>query len=42
MVAAVERVDEIDPAACRASVAERFSLEKMAADYEAVYRAVTG
>lgn len=42
MVAAVDRLDEIEPAACRASVAERFSVEKTAADYEAVYRGVTG
>jgi glycosyltransferase involved in cell wall biosynthesis len=42
MVAAVGRLDEIDPAACRASVAERFSVDAMAAAYEAVYRDITG
>ena len=32
------RLDEIDPAACRPRVAERFSVDRMAADYEAIYR----
>lgn len=41
MVAAVGRLGEIDPEACRASVARRFSVEAMAAGYEAVYRSVS-
>ena len=39
MVAAVGRLGEIDPAACRRSVAERFSVDAMTAGYEALYRA---
>jgi glycosyltransferase involved in cell wall biosynthesis len=39
MVAAVDRLDEIDPAACRRH-AERFDAMTMAEGYEAVYRAV--
>ncbi len=42
MVAAVARLDEIDPEACRASVARRFSVEAMTAGYEAVYRSALG
>jgi glycosyltransferase involved in cell wall biosynthesis len=41
MVAAVDRLAEIDPDACRASVAERFGVDAMAAGYEAVYRDLT-
>lgn len=37
ILAALERIGEIDPAACRAGVAERFSVEKMAADYASLY-----
>jgi glycosyltransferase involved in cell wall biosynthesis len=37
LVAALNGVDQIDPAACRATVAERFSVAHMAEDYEAVY-----
>jgi glycosyltransferase involved in cell wall biosynthesis len=37
-VAAVGRVGEIDPAVCRRTVEERFTVERMVADYEAVYR----
>jgi glycosyltransferase involved in cell wall biosynthesis len=37
LVAAVGLVDQIDPDACRATVAERFSVARMAQDYEAVY-----
>jgi glycosyltransferase involved in cell wall biosynthesis len=37
MIAAVRRVPEIDRQACRRRVEERFSAERMAADYEAVY-----
>jgi glycosyltransferase involved in cell wall biosynthesis len=35
---AVKRIDEIDRAACRRHVEERFSVGRMAEDYEAVYR----
>jgi glycosyltransferase involved in cell wall biosynthesis len=41
-VAAVGRVDEIDPAVCRRTVEERFTVERMVADYEAIYRRVLG
>jgi glycosyltransferase involved in cell wall biosynthesis len=41
MVAAVDRLDEIDPAACRASVADRFSVERMVGDYEGLYAELT-
>jgi glycosyltransferase involved in cell wall biosynthesis len=37
MVAAVGRLGEIDPAACRRSVEERFSVPRMTAGYEALY-----
>ena len=39
-VAAIGRVREIDRAACRADVAARFGVARMAAEYEAVYRQV--
>jgi glycosyltransferase involved in cell wall biosynthesis len=39
LVDAVKRVDTIDRAACRHHAEERFSVERMANDYEAVYRA---
>jgi glycosyltransferase involved in cell wall biosynthesis len=35
---AVKRLDEIDRAECRRHVEARFSAERMAEDYEAVYR----
>ena len=41
-VAAVGRVGEIDPAVCRRTVEERFTVRRMVADYEAVYRRVLG
>ncbi|WP_033919460.1 glycosyltransferase family 4 protein [Sphingomonas sp. 37zxx] len=41
-IAAVERVGEIDRAACRRSVEARFSIEAMAAKYEALYRDILG
>ncbi|SOB87223.1 Glycosyltransferase involved in cell wall bisynthesis [Sphingomonas guangdongensis] len=41
-VAAIERVGEIDRAACRQSVAERFSVDRMADDYLALYRRILG
>ncbi|HQH21272.1 MAG TPA: glycosyltransferase family 4 protein [Thermoleophilia bacterium] len=37
-VAAVGRVSQIDPAVCRRTVEERFTVERMVADYEAIYR----
>lgn len=40
MIAALERVSQIDRRACRRWVAERFSVEHMADGYEAVYRRV--
>ena len=36
--AAMDRVGEIDPAACRARVEQHFSAEKLATGYEAAYR----
>jgi len=41
-VAAIERVDEIDRAACRQTVVERFSVERMAEEYLALYRRILG
>ena len=41
-VAAIERAGEIDRAACRRAVAERFSVERMADDYLALYRRILG
>jgi glycosyltransferase involved in cell wall biosynthesis len=40
MPAMLERLDEIDPADCRAHVATHFSAERVTRDYEAVYEAV--
>ncbi|HEY2994667.1 MAG TPA: glycosyltransferase family 4 protein [Methylomirabilota bacterium] len=37
LVEAVKRIDEIDRAECRRHVEERFSVERMTEDYEAVY-----
>jgi len=41
MVAAVARLGEIDPHACRRTVEERFSVATMTAGYEALYRGLT-
>ncbi len=41
-VAAIERAGEIDRAACRRAVAERFSVARMADDYIALYRRILG
>jgi glycosyltransferase involved in cell wall biosynthesis len=41
-VAAIERAGALDRAAVRASVAERFSVERMADDYLALYRRILG
>jgi glycosyltransferase involved in cell wall biosynthesis len=38
LVDAVKRIDIIDPAACRRHVEERFTAERMADDYEVIYR----
>ncbi len=40
--AAVDRLGELDPRACRANVQARFSVQEMAAGYERVYRKVIG
>ena len=37
-VAAIERIDEIDPSACRRLVEERFTVDRMVDGYEALYR----
>ena len=39
-VRAIERIDEIDRARVRAAVAERFTVERMADDYLALYRRI--
>ena len=41
-IAAVGRLDEIDRAACRAAVVRRFSVERMADAYIALYRRILG
>ena len=41
-VAAVRRIGEIDRAACRQSVEGRFSVDRMADDYLALYRRILG
>ena len=41
VLAALERVDRIERAACRRWVEERFSAERMTRDYEAVYARLT-
>jgi glycosyltransferase involved in cell wall biosynthesis len=42
MAAAVDRLGEIDPAACRASVSGRYDVEAVTAAYERVYRRTVG
>ena len=42
MVAAVERLGELDRAACRAAAAERFSRERMATDHQTLYARLAG
>lgn len=39
-VGALDRLDEIDPAVCRAHVEQRFTAEVMAGNYETLYRRV--
>ena len=41
-IAAVARLGEIDRAACRAAVADRFSIDRMADRYLALYRTLLG
>jgi glycosyltransferase involved in cell wall biosynthesis len=41
-VEAIARIDEIDRAACRAVVADRFTVDRMADRYLALYRALLG
>ena len=41
-IAAVARLPEIDRAACRAAVAARFTVERMADAYIALYRDILG
>lgn len=41
-VGAIDRVDEIDRAACRRTVVERFSVRRMAEEYLALYRRILG
>jgi glycosyltransferase involved in cell wall biosynthesis len=38
LVDAVKRIDTIDRAACRRHVERRFTVDRMADDYEAIYR----
>ena len=40
MDAAIERIDQIDPAACRRSVEEKFSAARMVQDYEEAYERI--
>jgi glycosyltransferase involved in cell wall biosynthesis len=40
MIASVQKVDQLDRRACRAQVARRFSVERMADSYEDAYRSV--
>ena len=41
-VSAISRIGEIDRAACRAAVAERFTVERMADRYLDLYRSLLG
>ena len=41
-IAAVDRIDAIDRAACRRAVIERFSVDRMADRYIALYREILG
>ncbi len=40
LAAAIRQADQIDPAACRQHVADRFGTKAMAAEYEALYQAL--
>ncbi|MGH6642318.1 MAG: glycosyltransferase, partial [Bradyrhizobium sp.] len=41
-VDAIKRIDEIDRAACRAAVSARFTVDRMADRYLALYRSILG
>ena len=41
-VAAIDRLGEIDRQACRDAVARRFSIERMADEYLALYQQILG
>jgi len=41
-VSAIARIGEIDRAACRAAVIERFTVDRMAEAYLALYRSILG
>lgn len=41
-IAAIERIGEIDRAACRRTVEQRFSVDRMADEYLALYRQILG
>ncbi len=41
-VSAIDRIDEIDRATVRRSVADRFTVDRMADDYLALYRRILG
>lgn len=41
-VDAINRIDEIDRAACRAAVSARFTVDRMADRYLALYRSILG
>jgi glycosyltransferase involved in cell wall biosynthesis len=38
MVSCLERIGEIEPATCRATVERRFTVQRLVAEYEAIYR----
>jgi glycosyltransferase involved in cell wall biosynthesis len=40
MAAAADRLDELDPAQCRATVAERYDVDVVTSAYESAYRQV--
>jgi glycosyltransferase involved in cell wall biosynthesis len=42
MVAAVDRLVEIDAAACRQAVEARFTVDRLVDEYEAIYRRLVG
>jgi glycosyltransferase involved in cell wall biosynthesis len=42
MAAAIEEADRLDPVECRRYVEERFSAQRMVADYVAAYGSVIG
>jgi glycosyltransferase involved in cell wall biosynthesis len=42
LVAAIDHVGEIDPGVCRREVMERFTVDRMVDEYEAIYARLTG